>query len=232
MMVVDAVILDVGGVLLVPHADVVSLVLEVFGVRIDAQAAERAHYVGIHALDAADNDPHGRRAYLEAYSETVGVSAADREAAVSRMTELWGGSTLDLWRQRVSGSVDGLRRLAKTGRKLGIVSNADGSIEEQLRRNEICQLGEGLGVPVLAIVDSHVVGVAKPAAEIFSHALDPLGVAPEQAVYVGDTLRYDVSGARAAGLFPVHFDPYNLCSEQRDHAHVACLADVENLLSS
>jgi len=47
---------------------------------------------------------------------------------------------------------------------------------------------------------------------------------------VGDTVRYDVSGARAAGLFPVHFDPYNLCQDQGDHAHVACLADVENLL--
>jgi putative hydrolase of the HAD superfamily len=226
----DAVILDVGGVLLVPHADVVSRVLDGFGVRIDAQAAERAHYVGIHALDAAEDDPRGRRAYLEAYADAVGVPSRDREAALARMTELWGGSTLDLWRQRVSGSVDGLRRLALTGRKLGIVSNADGSIEEQLRRNEICQLGEGLGVPVLAIVDSHVVGVAKPAAEIFRHALDPLNVAPEQAVYVGDTVRYDVSGARAAGLLPIHFDPYDLCSEQRDHAHVARLADVEALL--
>ena len=53
----DAVILDVGGVLLVPHADVVSLVLAGFGVRLDMQAAERAHYVGIHALDAAEDDP-------------------------------------------------------------------------------------------------------------------------------------------------------------------------------
>jgi putative hydrolase of the HAD superfamily len=228
----DAVILDVGGVLLVPHADVVSLALAAFGVRIDEPTAERAHYVGIHALDAAQDEPGGRRAYLEGYAVAIGLQPKHREEALSRMTELWGGSTLDLWRQRVSGSVDGLRRLATSGRKLGIVSNADGTIEEQLRRNEICQLGEGLGVPVLAIVDSHIVGVAKPAAEIFGHALEPLGVAPEHAVYVGDTVRYDVSGARAAGLRPVHFDPYNLCSEQRDHAHVTCLAGVEALLSA
>jgi putative hydrolase of the HAD superfamily len=227
----DAVILDVGGVLLVPHAEVVSLVLEPFGVRIAEQAAERAHYVGIHALDAAEDDPRGRRAYLEAYADAVGVPTANRDEALTRMTELWGGSTLDLWRQRVSGSVDGLRRLAMTGCKLGIVSNADGTIEEQLRRNEICQLGEGLGVPVLAIVDSHIVGVAKPAAEIFRHALDPLGVAPEDALYIGDTVRYDVKGALAAGLHPVHFDPYDLCREQHAHPHVRSLADAEHLVS-
>jgi putative hydrolase of the HAD superfamily len=113
---------------------------------------------------------------------------------------------------------------------MGIVSNADGTIEEQLRRNEICQVGEGLGVPVLAIVDSHIVGIAKPAAEIFRHALEPLGVSPAEATYVGDTVRYDVRGARAAGLRPVHFDPFELCLERDDHAHVRRLIEVEPLL--
>jgi putative hydrolase of the HAD superfamily len=110
--------------------------------------------------------------------------------------------------------------------KLGIISNADGSIEEQLRRSEICQIGEGLGVPVLAIIDSTVVGVAKPAAEIFRHALDPLGISPAQAAYVGDTVRYDVRGARNAGLVPIHFDPYDLCDSKDDHAHVRAIADA------
>jgi putative hydrolase of the HAD superfamily len=114
---------------------------------------------------------------------------------------------------------------------LGIISNSDGTVEEQLRRHQICQVGEGLGVPVLAIIDSHVVGVSKPAAEIFRHALDPLGVPPDRAAYVGDTVRYDVRGARAAGLMPVHFDPYSLCSDGEEHAHATSLAGVEALLS-
>jgi putative hydrolase of the HAD superfamily len=228
----DAVILDVGGVLLVPHAGMVSQRLAPFGIELDAHEAERAHYFGVRALDAAEHDAQAeRQAYLDGYADAIKkIPTAQRAVALKRMAELWGGSNLDLWRQRVTGSVDGLRRLALTGCKLGIVSNADGTIEEQLRRNEICQLGEGLGVPVLAIVDSTVVGVAKPAAEIFRHALDPLGVAPERAIYVGDTVRYDISGARAAGLHPVHFDPYELCRDQRDHAHVRSLGDVEALL--
>jgi putative hydrolase of the HAD superfamily len=227
----DAVIFDVGGVLLVPHADEVNTALEPFGVRLAPEDAERAHYMGIRALDAAEDDETGRRAYLQAYADAAGVRLQDRPRALERMGELWAGPNLDLWRQRVRGSVDGLRRLAATGRKLGIVSNADGTIEEQLRRGEICQVGEGLGVPVLAIIDSHVVGVAKPAADIFRHALEPLSVAPERAMYVGDTVRYDVDGARAAGLQPVHFDPYALCTARDDHAHVARLAEVEDLLA-
>ena len=51
-------------------------------------------------------------------------------------------------------------------------------------------------------------------------------------MYVGDTVRYDVRGARAAGLEPVHFDPYGLCPERGNHAHVARLADIEVLLDS
>jgi putative hydrolase of the HAD superfamily len=153
-----------------------------------------------------------------------------REQALVRLREAFRGPSVDLWRQRVRGSVEGLRQLAASGIKLGIISNADGSIEDQLRRGEICQVGAGLGVPVLAIIDSTVVGVAKPAAEIFRHALDPLGVRPEHAMYVGDTVRYDIRGARNAGLVPIHFDPYDLCDGKHDHAHVRSIAEVKTLL--
>src|SRR5258708_23083109 len=226
----DAVILDVGGVLLVPHEEPVNLALSFFGIALDGAEAERAHYFGVHAMDLADDEPAARHAYLVGYAEGAGIPAASIDAAVERMREVWGGPTIDLWRRLVSGSADGLRGLAATGCNIGIVSNADGTIEEQLRRNEICQGGEGLGVPVLAMVDSHVVGISKPAAEIFRHALEPLDVLPTNALYVGDTVRYDVRGARNAGLHPVHFDPFSLCLEPDDHAHVKHLGEVKSLL--
>lgn len=223
----EAVILDVGGVLLVPHFESVAVAFEPLGVPFDAEAAERAHYAGIRALDSAGEDEReARAAYLVAYADAAGVPADQRESVLHRMRKIWSGPTIDLWRQPVRGSVDGLRRLAERGLRLGIVSNADGTIEEQLRRGQICQVGEGLGVPVLAIIDSHLVGVEKPAAEIFRHALEPLGVEPARAVYVGDTVRYDVRGARAAGLSPVHFDPYDLCPERTDHAHIPRLVEL------
>src|SRR5713101_9647094 len=223
----EAVILDVGGVLLVPHEEAVNVALSPFGIELDGAQAERAHYFGARALDLAEDDEGAARlAYMVGYADAAGVPASSREAALDRMREVWGGPTIDLWRRGVSGSFEGLRRLAASGRKMGIVSNADGTIEEQLRRNEICQVGEGHGVPVLAIVDSHVVGIAKPAAEIFRHALEPLSVSPAEATYVGDTVRYDVRGARAAGLRPVHFDPFDLCPDRTDHSHVRRLIEL------
>lgn len=228
----EAVILDVGGVLLVPHQEPVNVALAPLGIELDGAQAERAHYFGIRALDAAEDDEAAARlAYLVGYADAAGVPLSRRDEALQRMRQVWGGPTIDLWRRIVSGSVDGLKRLAASGHKMGIVSNADGTIEEQLRRSEICQVGEGLGVPVLAIVDSHIVGIAKPAAEIFRHALDPLGVLPEEALYVGDTVRYDVRGARAAGLQPVHFDPFDLCPERTDHKHIHRLIELEPLLA-
>jgi putative hydrolase of the HAD superfamily len=228
----EAVVLDVGGVLLVPSADAVQRALGKFGVRVDAARAERAHYHGVAALDAAPDDlEQERRAYVAAYADVLDAPMADRAAVLGCMRQLWNGPTLDLWSQPVSTALDGLRHLADLDLKLAIVSNSDGSVEEQLRRGQICQLGEGLGVPVLAIVDSHVVRVAKPAAEIFSHALDPIGVAPERALYVGDTVRYDVAGARAAGLLPVHMDPFDLCAGRGDHHHARSLSEVAALVS-
>jgi putative hydrolase of the HAD superfamily len=229
---VDAVILDVGGVFLVPHFETVAAALSEHGIQLDAAGAERAHFFGARALDTSSDDPDDLRlAYFFGYAEGAGVPREQRPVAVDRIRAAWAVPNIDVWRQHVSGSVDGLRQLAASGVKLGIISNSDGTVEEQLRRGEICQVGEGLGVPVLAIIDSGVVGVSKPQVEIFRHALAPIGVKPEQAAYVGDTLRYDVRGARAAGLLPVHFDPYALCDERDDHAHVTRLADVGQVLA-
>lgn len=228
----DAVILDVGGVLLIPHADVVSDALRQFDVNIDEALAERAHFLSIAALDGADSDATGFTAYRDAYARAIGVPKDTHAQALECMAELWAGPNIDLWRQPVSGSTDGLRRLATRSVKLAIVSNSDGTVEEQLRRHQICQVGEGLGVPVLAIIDSHVAQVAKPAAAIFIRALEHIGVPPQRAAYVGDTVRYDVAGARAAGLLPIHFDPFELCPQREDHRHIRQLVDLELLLES
>src|SRR3982074_3059519 len=134
----DAVILDVGGVLLVPHEEPVNRALSVFGISLDGEEAERAHYYGVHAMDLAEDDEYAARlAYLVGYADAAGVPASSRRAALDRMREVWGGPTIDLWRRGVTGSAEGLKRLAASGRKMGIVSNADGTIEGQLRPNEV-----------------------------------------------------------------------------------------------
>ncbi len=89
------------------------------------------------------------------------------------------------------------------------------------------------GVPVGVVIDSAVVGVAKPDPAIFYLALNALGVPPGGTVlHVGDSLRYDVAGALAAGLQPVHLDPYGFCPAPGGHPHVRSLADLPLLIGS
>jgi putative hydrolase of the HAD superfamily len=64
---------------------------------------------------------------------------------------------------------------------------------------------------------------------VFDPALDALGVEPDRAIYVGDSFRYDVGGARARGLHPVHLDPYDL--HAGDHDRVLSLAEVVDHLA-
>jgi putative hydrolase of the HAD superfamily len=83
------------------------------------------------------------------------------------------------------------------------------------------------------ILDSAVVGVAKPDPGIFRIALDALNVPADGTVlHVGDSLRYDVAGALAAGLQPVHMDPYRLCSAPEGHPHISSLAELAQALTA
>jgi putative hydrolase of the HAD superfamily len=49
-------------------------------------------------------------------------------------------------------------------------------------------------------VAAHQLGTAKPDAAIFHAACRELGVAPQDAVYVGDDILLDVQGAQRAGM--------------------------------
>ncbi len=60
------------------------------------------------------------------------------------------------------------------------------------------------------VIDSHVVGVAKPDPRIFDFALPYFSeFERDRIVYVGDSVTMDIVSARGAGLHPVLIDPYD-----------------------
>jgi putative hydrolase of the HAD superfamily len=125
---------------------------------------------------------------------------------------------MTLWNVVPDGVVEHVRALADTGVAIAVVSNSDGSVESVLRRCEI---------PFDIVIDSAVVGYAKPRPEIFGFALEKLNVSPSEAVHVGDTAWADVDGAHAAGVRPLHMDPFDDCPDPNGHhEHVRSLADV------
>ena len=228
---IDAVLLDVGGVFFLPAPERIAPVLARAGVGIqDADAFDRAHYRGIAALDEfREGDEEIWTAYNRAYARSCGVGDDALEDTVrALLSEFTVGG---LWTRPVPGASDALRALARQGVRIAIVSNSDGTVEQLLWDQGVCQVGPGSGVAVDAIIDSSVVGAAKPDPRIFEIALSRIDVAPQHAIHVGDTPGADVDGAQAAGIAAVLVDPLDLHTEL-DVTRVRSLGEVVDLVSA
>jgi putative hydrolase of the HAD superfamily len=79
------------------------------------------------------------------------------------------------------------------------------------------------------VVDSTLVGMAKPDPRIFEPMLAALGLPSERVLYVGDTVHADVRGATAAGLPVVQLDPLELHADF-DHLRLPDVTAVVELL--
>jgi putative hydrolase of the HAD superfamily len=202
----DAIVFDAGGIFLLPDPTVLAPLLAYHGGSGDIDAHRRAHYAGMAAKSAAGAGERFWDDYNLAYVRAVGVPAAAETAAVRDLGLTRNSYT---WRWPIPESVDALRRLADRGVPMGVVSNASGQIAEVLAASGVCQEGDGPHVPMRVIIDSHVVGVAKPDPGIFEFALVHFAEFDRSRIaYIGDSVTMDVGGARAAGLHPILIDPY------------------------
>ena len=86
-----------------------------------------------------------------------------------------------------------LRTLRDRGLRLGLISNSHRCLVSFQTHFSL----EGL---IDAAISSSDCGYLKPHPRIFQAALDLTGVAPEDAVMVGDSFAHDVVGARRAGM--------------------------------
>jgi putative hydrolase of the HAD superfamily len=221
---VQAVLLDLGGVFYLPDHDRVLDALATLEPAVEQHRLDEAHYHGVAALeDSRDGDGSVWHAYNRVYARVCGVAPDGIDRATAALLEEFGRG--GVWTRVIPGAVAALRELDELGVGLAVVSNADGTVEAQLAVDGICQVGPGPGVSVAAVLDSSVVGVAKPDPSIFRLALDALGVDAAEAIHVGDTPAADVAGARAAGVTPVLVDPYDL-HPAVDCRRVRSLADV------
>ena len=123
-----------------------------------------------------------RRAGLLAAFEQAGEDPAKVEHA---MTQFFAARNAVI---PVDDVVPGLIRL-RDKVLIGSISNGNADLRTV-----------GLSHHFKVSVAAHELGVAKPDAAIFLAACCELGVAPEDAVYVGDDVLLDVRGAQTAGL--------------------------------
>jgi HAD superfamily hydrolase (TIGR01549 family) len=99
-----------------------------------------------------------------------------------------------------------LKKLKEAGFRLGVVSNRDNPFVDELEKIGLSSYFE------FSLAGGEV-QMFKPEPGIFAVALERIGSAAHEAVYVGDNYYADVVGARRAGLQPVLYDPDGIYPE-------------------
>lgn len=200
MTVLRAVLFDAGNTLVfLDYARLAEGVGAALGLPLTADGLSQHASAAARAMEsAAGSDQERAAAYLETLFLLGGVPAhrlgdvRNCLGAMHRDRHLWSGVA--------ERSAESLRRLQAAGLRLGVVSNSDGRVEQALQ-------AAGLRDYFDVVIDSALVGLEKPDPRIFHAALAALGVAPQEALYVGDVYEVDVLGARAAGIEAVLLGP-------------------------
>jgi FMN phosphatase YigB (HAD superfamily) len=225
------VLLDAGGVFVLPDPERIVGAFTRAECSVSREVLADAHYraaarFGTH-LDVEENWAGAWFDYLQTYVAECGVPEDWRDEAHRHIDSEFADAAL--WVDPVPGSREGLRALAGTGVRLGVVSNADGLMAQRLALLEVCQVGPGTGVDIECVVDSGAVGIMKPDPRIFEAALDLLGLDAERVWYVGDMPAIDVVGARRAGIRPFLMDPLGI-HHDAGYERVPSLAALADLI--
>lgn len=213
-----AVLFDAGGTLLfLDHARIAERLSAVCGARLTQARLDAAAPGAALALEqAAGTDGERAARYLEVLCLSAGLPASrwlEARAELYRMHR-----ERHLWSAGDPRTAPALARLREHGLLLGVVSNSDGRVEDALQ-------AAGLRDWFDVVVDSSVAGVEKPDPRIFQVALEQLGVAAGDALYVGDVHEVDVAGAQAAGMAAALVGPNAAGTDVRSAATVADLVD-------
>ncbi len=225
------VLLDAGGILYIPDHDIALNAARAFGVALDPEDIDAAHYAACVAFEAIAvvGDPHEPfwGPYLERYAAAL---FPDCESPLG-FAELLRVEfrRIPIWQRIAPDAIAGLAALQATGARLGIVSNHNGTLAAMLHRDGIASIRHNdpeVAVCVETIIDSHVVGLRKPGAEVFHCALRNMNVSADDCIYVGDMPAIDVVGAHNAGIRPLVMDPHGAHGLQPRYATIRSLREL------
>ena len=167
------------------------------------EAFERAHAAGeVHDVMKLHESADGFLRWLGAIVRAAAphVDSDTRRAAVGALRTAAPEDGERLFDRMEPELVPTLEALRAAGIKLGVISNAEGTVEERLHDH-------GFGHHFDVIIDSAVVGIEKPYRGIFEIALTRMGADPARTVHIGDFYGFDIVGARNAGITGILMDP-------------------------
>jgi len=223
---VEAILLDAGGVLLDLDFGYLRRLIEAKHSDLGNPDLARAEAMARREINrtvlAGARISEKWRDYFRILLREAGVPAESYEVIID---SLWSAhQRVGLWTAVAEGAPEAVSALGQRGFRLGVVSNAEGHVERDLR-------GAGFEGVFETVIDSHIVGVEKPDPAIFEIALERMKLNRETTIFVGDLPSVDVEGARAAGLGAVLLDRHDVYADI-DVPRIRSLAELPALLQT
>jgi len=199
-----AVLFDLGGTL-VKHEDgpvIHRRILEDNGIDVSLEAVTRAHNENERELDMNQIPEQGQAFWIKwniRLLESLGIEK-NKEILARKIDEEW----LDYCTLEVYPDViETLVQLRKRGIKTGIITNAFERdfqrILSQLKLSDFFDI----------VVGTDTCKKIKPDKGIFLYTVGRLGIKPDEALFVGDSLENDFEGAKNSGLTALLIDREN-----------------------
>ena len=222
-----AIFFDAGGTLLHPYPSVGEIYVQVaarHGCSFKARGLDilfRQAWLkrdGLTSLESHSNEKVERdwwRSLVHEIFETAG-GIADFENFFNELYHVFGSP--EAWRL-YPDVPEILDTLKARGKKLAIISNWD---------SRLFKLCDGLQVREYFdfVLASAVFGASKPSPKIFTEALQKSGVAPEEAVHIGDSYEDDIKGAHGVGMKAILIER----TPKRHFPHIPIIRDLKELL--
>ncbi len=195
---INTIFFDVGNTLLFPNHERIHGPLKTRGVTPNAEHLRDLERRTKNKFDAlmTKNGSHDQSFWWMFYTQLLQELGLDDNSVRDQLVS--GIRNSANWDRVLPGTCERLLEIGEQYR-VGVISNADGKIEEVLAKCEIAHCFR-------TITDSGLVGFEKPRPEIFQHALASLNAKPQASLYVGDVYSVDYLGATAAGMQAILMD--------------------------
>jgi len=128
-------------------------------------------------------------------------------------------------------AIEVLSSLKSEGYKIGLISNCSPEVPSIWEDTPLANFMD-------AVVFSCLVGLAKPAPDIYRLTIEKLAVEPGSCLYIGDGTSHELEGASQAGMHPVLIlvpdeesnNPYRNISVDWDGPTISSLCDILPML--
>lgn len=202
---VEAILLDAGGVLLDLDYPFLRRLIETAERNVTEEELSRLEAVARreihHHVQNGGRVSETWRDYFRIILARAGVPVDKHETIIDTLWEAH--QKVGLWTVPIDGGPETVGELKRRGYRIGVVSNAEGRVAQDLD-------AAGYRGMLETVVDSHVVGVEKPDPGIFEIAMERMGINRNHTIYLGDVPSVDIKGARAAGVTPILLDRHDL----------------------